>query len=158
MSADPSVPERIAAIRQSLITRACQGCEGTTDYDGPCYEESPDVPDQWCDPCRAEIAAEVIAHVEAERDEALKAADCPMLMCPYEKRALAAEHALADLQGRIEQVILDMQSSLGPSWPPNFSSGEQVHQWSDELEEAVATAVLAPASPERPDEHVERIT
>jgi hypothetical protein len=64
-----------------------------------------------------------------------------------------AEHALADLRGRLAQIITKWYES--GDWEIEQGSrefGQGLYQCADDLK-----AVLAPASPERPDDHVERI-
>lgn len=50
----------------------------------------------------------------------------------------AAEEENARLRGAMRAVIDEMSIALGPSWPPDVSSGELVDQWANQLQAALA--------------------
>jgi hypothetical protein len=56
----------------------------------------------------AELEAQ-LAERTRERDEARKSADCPMLMCPYEKRVQELEATLTALRERLEPIRAAVQ-------------------------------------------------
>lgn len=69
-------------------------------------------------------------------------------------RALAApqapaldQEALETVAGLIEVVLRGMRAKLGPSWPPNGLSGQQVAEWRDILSPIPAALRAAPRAP-----------
>lgn len=117
MTPQDSPEARIAEIRDELVRRACEGCEGSLDE---ICTRATLVKHVWCDPCRCQEGAKAIdalsrrLHEQAQEIERLKdeLMEVQSQVTLYWKkasesfehfqRAEAAEARLRDLEGRTD--------------------------------------------------------
>ena len=62
--------------------------------------------------------------------------------CPVHAPALRPEPSVP--VSALRALLDEMARALGPSWPPNFCSGEQVHKWGKTLQALCDAQELKP--------------